>query len=341
MGLFDKVMDDWLGDPFGSYEAEAGAQRASAEGAEFAQQGIDEQRRQYDINRGILNPYVQAGYGAIGAPPQPIGFGSPIGGSYGTGEEVLMDQQPDGSYSRGPSPSARIKGSFGSPQGGPGTLGYYSGLGSQGMEGLSSLAGATAGGVGQLQQYAGAGTSALESQRALAGELGPEAQQAAMTEIENSPEMQMMVRQGEEALLQNASATGGLRGGNTQRALAELRPQMLNALVNQKYSRLGGLAGAGLNTSQYLTGAGGGVSQYMTGAGQQATGQIASMGQASAAGTAAMGQQSASSIANLLGQKGAAIAGGHMASGSGASGAMGGLLNIGSIGAGIYSGMKK
>jgi hypothetical protein len=92
-----------------------------------------------------------------------------------------------------------------------------------------------------------------------------------------------MTQQGENAILQNASATGGLRGGNVQAALSQFRPQALNALIEQQYGRLGGLA---------------------------------QLGQASAAGQGAQGMQSASNIGNLFANQGAATAGGQIAQGN-------------------------
>jgi hypothetical protein len=58
-----------------------------------------------------------------------------------------------------------------------------------------------------------------------------------------------MVSEGENALRQNASATGGLRGGNFQAALERYRPQLLQQLVDQQYSRLGGLLNTGQNSA--------------------------------------------------------------------------------------------
>lgn len=64
-----------------------------------------------------------------------------------------------------------------------------------------------------LNPYVSAGTPALQAQMAALGLSGPEAQQAYVTEQEQSPIFQALARQQEEAILQNASATGGLRGG--------------------------------------------------------------------------------------------------------------------------------
>jgi len=144
-----------------------------------------------------------------------------------------------------------------------------------------------------LQPYAAAGAPALEQQQALLGLRGPEAQQEAISGIERGAGFQAQVRMGEEALLQRASATGGLRGGNIQAALAQFRPQMLQQEIEKQYGRLGGLTALGQTTSQNL----------------------AQIGQASAAGTATAGLRTGADIANLMGQQGAARAGAELAQG--------------------------
>ena len=129
---------------------------------------------------------------------------------------------------------------------------------------------------GLLQPYVSAGGPALQAQMAALGLAGPEAQQEYVAQQEQSPAFQALARQQEEALLQNASATGGLRGGNVQGALAQFRPALLNQFLEQQYGRLGGLT---------------------------------ALGQQSAAGVGTAGMQSAGSIADLLAQGGAARAG--------------------------------
>jgi hypothetical protein len=66
--------------------------------------------------------------------------------------------------------------------------------------------------LGRLAPYITGGERAYEQQAALAGLSGPEAQRAAVEAISGSPGFQESVRQGEEALLSRASATGGLAG---------------------------------------------------------------------------------------------------------------------------------
>jgi len=133
-----------------------------------------------------------------------------------------------------------------------------------------------------LEPYTQAGLPALKQQQALLGLEGPEAQQAAINAIQNQPGFQAMIQQGENAMLQNASATGGLRGGNLQGAMAQFRPQMLAQAIQDQYSRLGGMT---------------------------------ALGQQSAAGVGSAGMQTGRDIAGLLGQMGAARAGGILGQG--------------------------
>lgn len=129
-----------------------------------------------------------------------------------------------------------------------------------------------------LKPYQQAGQDALTGQRDLIGLNGAKGQQAAIDGLANGVEMQVYAQQGENAMLQNASATGGLRGGNTQAAMAQFRPQMLAGLIGQQYERLGGLTALGANT----------------------TGMIFQTGQSAAAGQANAGMQVAGNIGSAL-----------------------------------------
>ena len=142
-----------------------------------------------------------------------------------------------------------------------------------------------------LKPYTEAGRPALEAQQAFLGLQGPEAERAAIERIRSGETFQALARQGEESLLQNASATGGLRGGNIQGALAQFRPQLLAGLIDQQYSRLGGMT---------------------------------ALGQQSAAGVGSAGIQSGESVANLMAQAAEAQAGGQL----GSAKAYGNFLNL-------------
>lgn len=160
---------------------------------------------------------------------------------------------------------------------------------------------AGAGALPTLQQYAAGGAPALEQQQALAGLRGPEAERAAIERISGGEQFKALEQQGRQSLLSSASATGGLRGGNLQGALAQFSPRLLSGLIEQQYGRLGGLAATG-----------GTVAQNLASSGLSATGELARIGQASAAGVGTAGSQTGANIANLLGQQGAATAGGIM-----------------------------
>jgi len=151
-----------------------------------------------------------------------------------------------------------------------------------------------------LKPYVEAGTGALSNQLALAGVSGADAQQAAINALQQGPEFNALVQQGEQGILQSAAATGGLRGGNVQGALSQFRPQVLSSLIEQQYNRLGGLATAGQNA---------------------------------ATGVGTAGMQTGVNVGNLLAQQGAAQAGGTLAA------AQTWGNTIGSIGTGIGRGM--
>jgi hypothetical protein len=138
-----------------------------------------------------------------------------------------------------------------------------------------------------LNPYVEAGTSALGGQQALLGLGAPGSQQQAIAALQGSPQFQALQQQGENAILQNASATGGLRGGNVQGALAQFRPALLSGLIDQQYSRLGGLT---------------------------------SIGQNAAAGVGNAGMSTGANISNLLGRQGQAQAGGILGQQSALSG---------------------
>ena len=154
-----------------------------------------------------------------------------------------------------------------------------------------------------LAPYVAVGQPALEQQQAFLGLKGPEAERAAIERIRGGETFQALARQGEEAILQRASATGGLRGGNVQAALAQFRPALLSQLLEQQYSRLGGLT---------------------------------SLGQQSAAGVGTAGQAMGTNVTNLLGQQGAAQAAGALGQAQAYGQTIGGLSNV----AGQYFGQQ-
>jgi hypothetical protein len=136
-------------------------------------------------------------------------------------------------------------------------------------------------------------------------QMGMEQQRQAIQQIEQGPLFQELARQGEAALLANASATGRRGAEDTQSALARYRPQLLNQLIDQTYARLGGLTNVGQTSAQNLL----------------------NIGQASAAGTGAAAIQTGGAIGNLLAQQGAAQAAGIQGAAAGQAAGVSGFAN--------------
>ena len=153
-----------------------------------------------------------------------------------------------------------------------------------------------------LAPYNKAGTKGLSAQQDLLGLNGAGQQTAAYDAIANSPAMAAYAQQGENALLQNASATGGLRGGNTQGALAQYRPQLLNQLINQQYANLGGITSIGQNAAAQTGNAGMATANNISGL-------LQNSGSAQAANYMAQGKADANqwgAVGDIFGQLGGA-----------------------------------
>jgi hypothetical protein len=150
-----------------------------------------------------------------------------------------------------------------------------------------------------MAPYVQSGTTALSRYNALTGLSGEEAQQSMIQQISSGAEYGALVRAGEEGILQSASATGGLRGGNTQSALARFRPEILSSLIRDEYSRLGGMVSMGQNAAAGLGNAG-----MQTG--QNISNQYGQIGQAQAGAALARGQATANMWGNIAGSVGLA-----------------------------------
>lgn len=244
------------------------ASKASKAQQAAADAGVGEQRAAREQMRALLQPYVSAGGPALQAQLDLLGLGSPEG---------AVDW------------NAYV-------QGNPDALANWNAI--QGTPAAAQF-------NGDIKAFGQYHYGADGSRRDLTPFSGQSAQGRAISELENSPIFQALMRQGEDGILQNASATGGLRGGNVQGALAQFRPAMLNQQIQQRFAQLGG---------------------------------ITQLGQNSAAGVGNAGLGAAGNIAALLEQKGAAQAGGAIGQGN----AWGGLLgNISSaVGMAAGNGMR-
>lgn len=154
----------------------------------------------------------------------------------------------------------------------------------------------------ELQQpFVKAGTASLAQQMALLGLNGTADQQTSINALLTSPQYTTGVQQGEEAILANASATGGLRGGNTQNSLSRFRADLLNNVIQGQMQNLNGLTSLGQNAAA-------GVGNNAMVSAQSIGDLLQNQGLATAAGQVAKGNVTTNSINQAI-KIGSAVAG--------------------------------
>lgn len=178
---------------------------------------------------------------------------------------------------------------------------------------------------GLLQPWVDQGNTARGAQSDLIGLNGGAPQQAAIDALKNSPAFTSLHTAGTNAILQNASATGGLRGGNVEGAVAQYDPALLSALIDQQYGRLTGVANAGQNAAA-------GVGSAAINIGNAQAGDLTGAGNAAAAGINNAAAASAGGINNAA----SAGAGGIL----GQARAENLLINSAVNAAGVYAGAR-
>jgi len=164
-----------------------------------------------------------------------------------------------------------------------------------------------------LQPYVNTGSTALSGYNDLIGLNGDPAQQFSIDQIRKGPAFGSLKQVGENAILQNASATGGLRGGNTQAALSQFDEGLLSSLINDRLAKLGGLVSVGQNAAA-------GVGNAGMQTGQLVGGALGTAGQAQAGGAlgaAAAANSGISGIVNAAGQIAGRIPTGYSLFGNG------------------------
>jgi hypothetical protein len=101
----------------------------------------------------------------------------------------------------------------------------------------------------QLQPFSSRGVQANDLQAALSGVMGPDAQKAAFAQYQESPGVDYARSQAEKAITRNASATGGLGGGNV---LSELMRNAVGTYLQDfgnQFARIGSVADRGLSAA--------------------------------------------------------------------------------------------
>ena len=151
-----------------------------------------------------------------------------------------------------------------------------------------------------LQPFQEAGQAAVTSQQALLGLSGQEAQAGALASIEQSAGQQFLRDRAQKNLVRNASAIGGLGGGNVRSALVQQGVGFAQQDIQNQFGRLGQVAGQGQSAATS-------IGQF----GQQASGNIGNAllagGQARATGILQRNQanqQLISSVGTAIGSSG-------------------------------------
>lgn len=137
-----------------------------------------------------------------------------------------------------------------------------------------------------------AGQQALGASGDLLGLHGNDPMAAAIAALKASPAFTSLYDTGADTILQNAAATGGLRGGNTNNSLASFGSNLLATVIQNQLQNLGGMS---------------------------------SMGAGTAGNLGALGQNNASAVSNLLTQKGSVQANSILAQTGAMQSAIGGM----------------
>lgn len=214
MGLFS-VVGSIIG---GSAQKKAASKAADAQ-VRAAQLAIDEQRRQFDATQNNLAPYLASGTSALSALNALMGLSTPVTST--TDWEAYVRGNPDAMANWN-----AIKGTSSDSFGGDiSSFGEYHYNKDGARRDLTPYTTTTGGAVDQ---------------------------QGAIDALKASPLYTSLYRNGEEAVLSNAAATGGLRGGNTQSALYNLGADTLSNVIQNQLANLGGIASLGSGTATSL-----------------------------------------------------------------------------------------
>jgi hypothetical protein len=155
-------------------------------------------------------------------------------------------------------------------------LDYARGSIQGGVNDARNTIGATQGMVGnlfqgatdQLQPYAQTGTQANQLQAALSGALGPEAQAQAYQQYQESPGVAFAREESERAILRNASALGGLSGGNVRDELSRRAVGTYMQDFGNQFNRIGDVANRGYGAAGQIANLGASQAGIQAGLGQ-------------------------------------------------------------------------
>jgi len=218
MGLFGSIIGSVTSIIGGNAQKKAASKAADAQ-VKAAQLAIDEQRRQFDTTQNNFAPYLGAGTSALGQISSLLGISSP-----GTTDwAAYVGENPDALANWNAIKNTSDGQQFGGDISAFGKYHYQADGSHRDLSPYTT--GATDGAAGQ---------------------------QAAIDALKESPLYQSLYRNGKEALLSAGAATGGLRGGNMQGALANFGADTLSQVIQNQLANLGGIANMGQGSAGQL-----------------------------------------------------------------------------------------
>lgn len=248
MGLFGSIIGSVTSIIGGNAQKKASKKAAAAQ-VQAAQMAIDEQRRQFDVTQQNFAPYLASGTSALGGINALLGISTPTNTTTNWGAYAASDPQMAADFNSGKVDKGRFP-----------TLDDYA--------------------QWHYQNYGQAEGRNLDPYNTTTG--GQVDQQGAIDALKGSPLYSSLYRNGEEAILSNAAATGGLRGGNTQHSLANFGADTLSTVIQNQLANLGGIANMG-------QGAAGSLGQFGANAANQIGANLTQQGQARAGSLLARG----------------------------------------------------
>jgi len=235
------------GDEKRAARKQAEGQRAAGQEIRKAEElGVTAQREQLAITEGRISPFAQAGTDALSQQRILLGLGaSPTIDPNAARRTEIESEIAQLQSSAGQAAPASQFG--GSSRGG--IAGLVSRVQSRAEE-QARIQGASqdAGRLGELQAEL-QGFGEVPQGTTLSAQ---EQQAQAFSQLQESPGQQFLRKRQEKAILRNASATGGLGGGNVLNALQENAFNLAQTDIENQFGRLGQLAGRGQDAAVNL-----------------------------------------------------------------------------------------
>jgi hypothetical protein len=251
------------------------------------QAAIAEQQRQFNTVQANYAPWLAGGRSALAEQLNLLGLGGGSGATAGTPSTAgtvnwtqYMQNNPDVMQAY-QALSPRDRAQFPTPES---YAQYHYQTYGQG-EGRD-VSGITSGGT--------AGTAGNN------GLTGAQQQQASIDQLQASPLYQSLYRNGQETIMNNAAATGGLRGGNAQHSLANFGADTLAQVIQQQLANLQGVSNAGLQGT-------GAVSQAGSNSSNNVSNLLANNGQTQAGGILGANAANNAAINNISGSIGGLV----------------------------------